>query len=76
MAVIMGIVEFVPKDNNLDNDLDNDLDDEFPNLNIYEKMQILLIESKYNNQYSFIMSYPSDVNKESNGIPIPNNKTR
>jgi hypothetical protein len=58
----IGIVEFVPEEI-----LEYNSKDEYPGLNIYEKIQMLKLESLYDR----IKSISPDINKDPNGIPIP-----
>jgi hypothetical protein len=70
IIIRIGIVEFVPKEN-------DDEIDEYPDLNIYEKIQILFYENKYlkkNECYSPINEKLIDNDKtKTKPIPIPNN---
>ena len=58
----IGIVEFVPEEI-----LEYESEDEYPELNIYEKIQMLKLESLYDR----IKTISPDTNNVSNGIPIP-----
>jgi hypothetical protein len=62
----IGIVEFVP-DEIIE---EYESDDEYPELNIYEKIQMLKLE----NLYERIKNISPDTNNVSNGIPIPKSK--
>ncbi len=58
----IGIVEFVSEEI-----LESESEDEYPELNIYEKIQMLKLESLYDR----IKTISPDTNKVPNGIPIP-----
>ena len=62
----IGIVEFVPEERL--NEYESD--EEYPELNIYEKIQMLKLE----NLYDRIKIIQPDTKKEPNGIPIPKPK--
>ena len=48
IIIRIGIVEFVPKESH-----DYSIVDDFPDLNIYEKIQILLYENQYINKENY-----------------------
>ena len=66
IIIHIGIVEFVPKES-----YDYSIVDEFDDLNIYEKIQILIYESNYINKE--INSHNLSINKINNSgtLPIP-----
>ena len=76
----MGIVDYESEDNTCEiSENQSESDDEFPELNIYEKIQMLLFENQFiNNTYylSDINNYPDILlnNKKTKAIPIPKKK--
>ena len=76
IIIRIGIVEFVPKETS-----DFSIADEIPNLNIYEKIQILLYENYFEYDYKENIPCYSPINKKTNetetlSIPIPNKKPK
>lgn len=74
IIIRIGIVEFVPKENP-----DYSLVDEFPDLNIYEKIQILIYESEYINREertckTHVNKINYDYDTKTLPIPIPKKK--
>ena len=70
IIIHIGIVEFVPKEN-------DDFIDEYPDLNIYEKIQILIYESTYlikKNVCDIPIDNNSNYDNKTKPIQIPNKK--
>jgi len=65
IIIRIGIVEFVPKESH-----DYSIVDDFPDLNIYEKIQILLYENQFINKENYA-SY-SHIDKSDNVTNIKN----
>jgi hypothetical protein len=64
-----GIVDY-ESDITLDNETDDDFDDTYADLNIYEKIQMLKLESLYDNIDKRLLISP-DTTIVKNSIPIP-----
>ena len=73
MSIIIriGIVEFVPKENSNNNSVDSF--DEYPDLNIYEKIQMLQYENLFE-EIDWRLYLPKDEEKINKSIPIPTKK--
>jgi len=67
-----GIVDY-ESDITLENEDEYESEDEYPELNIYEKIQMLKLESLYDNIDKRDLISP-DTNKVTNSIPIPKSK--
>ena len=82
IIIRIGIVEFVPKEN-VEESPEYSIVDEFPDLNIYEKIQILIYENEYIKKEniscyspkSFTKTLPKSIPK-SKSIPIPIPKSK